>query len=160
MRQTAVVVAPGRGTYNRSELGYFTRRHPGRAGLLARFDDFRKEAGQEPISTLDGAEQFSNARHTRGDNASALIHACAYADFLSIDRDRFDILAVTGNSMGWYIALACAGALDEIAGFRVANTMGTLMQEHLIGGQLVYPFLDDDWVPIPGERERIEGQIG
>ena len=144
MKQTAVVVAPGRGTYNRSELGYFTRHHPDRADLLARFDAFRREAGQEPISAFDGAERFSSALHTRGDSASPLIHACAYADYLSIDRDRYDILAVTGNSMGWYIALACAGALDEISGFRVANTMGTLMQEHMIGGQLVYPFLDDD----------------
>ena len=83
----------------------------------------------------------------------------AYADFLAIDRDRFDILAVTGNSMGWHTALACAGALDEMAGFRIANTMGTLMQEHMIGGQFVYPFVDDDWVPIPGERDRIETKV-
>ena len=48
-----------------------------------------------------------------------MIYACAYADFLAIDRDRFDILGVTGNSMGWYIALACAGALDVMNGFEV-----------------------------------------
>ncbi|MEX1147203.1 MAG: ACP S-malonyltransferase, partial [Sphingomonadales bacterium] len=27
------------------------------------------------------------------------------------------------------------------------NTMGTLMQETLIGGQLIYPFVGDDWRP-------------
>ena len=80
MRRTAVVVAPGRGTYNRGELGYFARHHADRADLLARFDVFREEGGQEPISALDGAERFSAACHTRGDNASPLIHACAYAD--------------------------------------------------------------------------------
>lgn len=159
MRQTAVVVAPGRGTYNREELGYIARHHTDRCDLLARFDAHREGEGQELISTLDGASRFSPARHTRGDNASPLIHACAYADFLAIDRERFDILAVTGNSMGWYIALACADALDEINGFRAANTMGRLMQEHMIGGQLIYPFADENWVPIPGERGRIEAKI-
>lgn len=159
MKRTAVVVAPGRGTYNRKELGYFARHHSGQDELLTRFDSLREAAGQDLISKLDGADRFSPAHHTSGDNASSLIHACAYADFLAIDRNRFDILAVTGNSMGWYIALACAGALDEINGFRVANTMGTLMQEHMIGGQLIYPFLDDDWRPLPCKRAQIEATM-
>jgi [acyl-carrier-protein] S-malonyltransferase len=57
--------------------------------------------------------------------------------------------------MGWYIALTCAGALSPMDGLKVVNTMGTLMQQHLIGGQLIYPFVDDNWLPIPGERDRI-----
>ncbi|MBT2129942.1 ACP S-malonyltransferase [Aliiroseovarius lamellibrachiae] len=158
-KQTAVVVAPGRGTYNRDELGYFARHHPDQRALMARFDAFRQGMGQEALSALDGAERFSGAIHTRGDNASGLIHACAYADFLAIDRARFDILAVTGNSMGWYIALACAGALDAMGGLEVVNTMGTLMHEHMIGGQLIYPFVDDDWREIPGARAGIAGKI-
>jgi len=145
MKKTAVVVAPGRGTYNRAELGYLKTWHPDRTDLVAEFDDFRARLGQKTISELDGAARFSGPVHTRGDNASPLIYACAYSDFLSIDRDRVDILAVTGNSMGWYIALACAGALDPLGGLNVVNTMGTLMQETLIGGQLVYPFVDEDW---------------
>ena len=157
-KKTAVVVAPGRGTYNRDELGYFARHHGDQRALMARFDAFRQGMGQEALSALDGAERFSGATHTRGDNASGLIHACAYADFLAIDRERIDILAVTGNSMGWYIALACAGALDAMGGFEVVNTMGTLMQEHMIGGQLIYPFVDEDWREIPGARARIEGK--
>ncbi|WP_299847950.1 ACP S-malonyltransferase [uncultured Roseovarius sp.] len=159
MKQTAVVVAPGRGTYNRDELGYFQRHHSGSSDLMIQFDRYRKKEGQEPLSALDGAERFSGAKHTRGDNASGLIHACAFADFLAIDRDRFDILAITGNSMGWYIALACAGALSALDGLRVVNTMGTLMQEHMIGGQLIYPFVDENWCLIPGERERIEEKM-
>jgi acyl transferase domain-containing protein len=54
-------------------------------------------------------------------------------------------VAVTGNSMGWYLALAAGGALKPEDGFRVVDTMGSLMQEHLIGGQLVYPWMGDDW---------------
>lgn len=159
MKRSAVVVAPGRGTYNREELGYFARHHPGRAALIAAFDEARRGLGQEPLSALDGAARFSGPVHTRGDNASALIYACAIADFQAIDRDRFDILAVTGNSMGWYIALACAGALTEMSGFSVVNTMGTLMQERGAGGQLIYPFMDENWVEIPGARGRIEAKV-
>ena len=155
MKQTAVVVAPGRGTYNRAELGYFARHHMDKAAMLGEFDTYRESLGQKTLSELDGAARFSGPTHTRGDNASALIHACALADFQAINRDRFDIVGVTGNSMGWYIALTCAGAISPMNGLKVVNTMGTLMQQHLIGGQLIYPFVDDNWLPIPGERERI-----
>lgn len=155
MKRTAVVVAPGRGTYNSQELGYLRRHHGDKQALVDAFDAYRARQGQEPISTLDSLERFSAETHTRGDHASALIFACAYLDFLSIDRDRYDIVAVTGNSMGWYIALACAGALEALDGLRVANTMGTLMQEHMIGGQLVYPFLDENWKPVTRSLYRI-----
>ena len=35
--------------------------------------------------------------------------------------------------------------MSPMDGFTVVNTMGTLMQEALIGGQTVYPFMGDDW---------------
>lgn len=154
-RKTALVVCPGRGTYTKDELGYLARHHGDMSALIAPMDTARADLGQQTLSALDGAERYSVSTHTRGDNASALIHACAYADFLSIDRDRFDIVAVTGNSMGWYIALACAGSLDRMGGFTVVNTMGTLMQEALIGGQLLYPFVDENWVEMPGKRAEL-----
>jgi [acyl-carrier-protein] S-malonyltransferase len=159
VKRTAVVVAPGRGTYNSAELGYLKRHHGDKAAMLAEFDAFRQARGQETVTALDSAPRFSAARHTRGDNASPLIYAAAYADFLSIDCDRHDIVAVTGNSMGWYIALACAEALDAMGGLEVANTMGTLMQERLIGGQLVYPMTDDNWRSVPGRRAEIEAKM-
>jgi [acyl-carrier-protein] S-malonyltransferase len=149
--KTAVVICPGRGTYNKEELGYLARHFPDPA-LLARFDAQRIGMGQEILSALDGADRFSLAKHTRGDNASGLIYAATLGDFLAIDRDRIEIVAVTGNSMGWYSALACGGALSPEDGFTVANTMGTLMQEALIGGQLVHPFLGDDWRPDPARK--------
>ena len=93
------------------------------------------------------------AQHTRGDNASALIYAASYADFLSLSE--IDVVAVTGNSMGWYTTLACAGALTAEQGFELVNTMGRMMQDSLIGGQLVYPVTDDDWRPDPDRRTRV-----
>ena len=153
-RKTAVVVCPGRGTYNKTELGYLAAHFP-EPRLLEAFDQQRSAKGQDTLSDLDGADRFSLARHTRGDNASGLIFAATLGDFLSLDRDAVDIVAVTGNSMGWYSALACAGATSPEDGFTVANTMGTLMQEALIGGQLVYPFLGDDWAPDHARREHL-----
>ena len=149
--KTAIVVCPGRGTYNKAELGYLGRHFQG-ADWLAEFDTVRKEAGQDGLTDLDGAERYSLARHGRGDNASGLIFAATYGDFLAINREAYQIVGITGNSMGWYSALACGGALSPVDGFRVANTMGRYMQEALIGGQLVYPWVDDDWVPRPVRR--------
>ncbi|MBS0254525.1 MAG: ACP S-malonyltransferase [Proteobacteria bacterium] len=150
----AVVICPGRGTYNAPELGYLGRHFPDPA-LLARFDAERARMGQPGLAELDGAERFTMATHTRGDNASGLIFAAGYGDFLAIDRAGIEVVAVTGNSMGWYTALACAGALEAEDGFRLANTMGTLMQRALIGGQLIYPWVDEDWVPDPARKAEL-----
>jgi malonyl CoA-acyl carrier protein transacylase len=158
-RRTALVICPGRGTYNKDDLGYLGRHHADKAELIGAIDAARLELGQETVSALDGAGRHSLAKHTRGDNASALIYACAYADFNSIDRDRFDIVAVTGNSMGWYIALATAGALTAMGGFEVVNTMGTLMQQASIGGQIVYPLVGEDWREVPGRRAELTALV-
>jgi malonyl CoA-acyl carrier protein transacylase len=156
--KTAVVICPGRGTYNKAELGYLGQHFPD-AALLAKFDAQRAAADQETLSELDSTERFSGSKHTRGDNASGLIYAATLGDYLGIDRDRVEVVAVTGNSMGWYSALACAGAVSPEDGFTIANTMGTLMQEALIGGQLVYPFLDDDWRPDCARRHALLAQV-
>ena len=153
--KTAVVICPGRGTYNKTELGYLARLHPDKAALFARFDARRQELGQETLAALDGAASYSIAKHTRGDNASALIYASTLADFQSIDRQQVEIVAVTGNSMGWYSALACAGAASPENGFEIVNTMGSLMQRHLIGGQLIYPFVDEEWRDDPRNKARL-----
>jgi [acyl-carrier-protein] S-malonyltransferase len=154
-KQSALVICPGRGTYNRQELGYLAKNHKEQQPMLSEFDALREAMGQPSLTELDGAASYSTSRLTRGDNASSLIYACAYADFLSINRNKFDIVGVTGNSMGWYIALACAGALDTNNGFDVVNTMGTLMQDALIGGQLLYPYVDENWVEIPHKRDEL-----
>lgn len=150
----AVVICPGRGSYTKTELGYFGRHHADKRGLIEEFDDRRRELGQERLLALDGASCYSPARHARGDNASALIYACTLCDFLTIEH-AVEIVAVTGNSMGWYSALTCAGALSPRAGFEVVNTMGTLMQERLIGGQIIYPFMAEDWRDDPAHRAEL-----
>ena len=144
-KKTAIVVCPGRGTYNADELGYLTRHHGDKASFIDMIDRIRKEAGQEAISTIDGADKFSPSLHGSGENASLLIYACAMADFFSIDREQYDIVGVTGNSMGWYLSLAAGGALSLEDGARLVNGMGQIMTEHGEGGQVVYPSVDEDW---------------
>ena len=167
MTRSAVIVCPGRGTYNKPELGYLRHHHGARSGFIAALDRFRIDQGQTPISELDSAPRYTAALHTSSENASPLIYACAYADFLSIDRGAFDIVAVTGNSMGWYSALACAGALSPEGAMAVVNTMGTLMHDNATGGQLLYPLVNADWRAVPGRRaqlvsliDRIDAQAG
>ena len=145
MKEKALVICPGRGTYNAAELGYLKTHHSARWEMVERLDSLRLEQGQSLVSELDAAEKYSPSIHMTGDNASLLIYACALADFHAIDRERYDVVAVTGNSMGWYLALACAGVLDLDAGARLVNNMGTLMHTTGAGGQIVWPIVDADW---------------
>ena len=110
------------------------------------------------MTALDGAARFRQALYSRGDVASPLIYACALADARALASD-IEIVAVTGNSMGWYTALAAAGALSPEDGFRVVNTMGTLMQDRLIGGQLVYPWLAEDWRADPARKSALLAEV-
>ncbi|WP_426416327.1 ACP S-malonyltransferase [Aestuariirhabdus sp. LZHN29] len=159
MKERVVVVCPGRGTYNKEELGYFKRLHGDKKALIEGIDRYRAGSGQVGIAELDAMARYSLKQHSPGENASALIYACAYADFLSIDPELYEVVAVTGNSMGWYIALACAGALDPDSAIRLINTMGSMMTEGVIGGQVLYPLVDDQWYPDPALQAQLDGAV-
>jgi acyl transferase domain-containing protein len=103
------------------------------------------------LTALDGAARFDPAVHLRGDVAAPLIYAASYLDFLSLDRERFEVVAVTGNSMGWYTALACAGAVSGEHG-AIANAMGVNSQQHEPGGQAVLVLAGADWRVDPAVR--------
>ena len=148
-KKRVVVVCPGRGSYTKETLGYLGKARPGDSSVLKSFvDDLdrrRSERSELTISELDHATEFKPAVHTKGENASTLIYACAFADFNAIDREKNEIVAITGNSMGWYLALGFAGALDWAGAFEVINTMGSMMKDRIIGGQVIYPTVDGDW---------------
>lgn len=145
IRERVVVVAPGRGCYNKDELGYLKRFHGDKSRFISAIDDYRRTMKQVGITEIDAASKYSFKLHTPGENASALIYACALCDFNDIDTEQYEVVAMTGNSMGWYIAMACAGALDSVAAIDVINTMGSMMQDGLIGGQLIYPVMNSQW---------------
>lgn len=159
MAEAALVICPGRGTYGKAELGYLKRHHSDKAELIAGFDRLRAGRGQPTLSELDGADRFSPALHTRGNIASPLIFAASYADFLAIDRSRFEIAAVTGNSMGWYTALAVAGAVSAEDGFRIVDSMGENSQAGEPGGQVLLTLVDEDWREVPGLRAEVLGLV-
>lgn len=155
----ALVICPGRGTYNKEELGYLQRHHSNKTDLTEVIDAQRAAAGQPLIKDLDGAASYSMKQHTAGENASSLIYACARGDFLDISQEHFDIVAVTGNSMGWYIACAVAGALNHENGSHVINTMGSMMTDGLIGGQMIYPIVDENWHINKAQQQLVENVI-
>ena len=154
-KKKVVVICPGRGTYNKEELGYLQRLHADKTEIITLIDEFRDRQGQMSVSELDGMENYSMRVHTAGENASALIYACALADYHAINKDQFDVVAVTGNSMGWYIALAVAGALAPEQAIELINTMGSMMSEGVIGGQMIYPIINDDWQIDPVREQQV-----
>lgn len=157
-REKVVVVCPGRGTYNAPELGYLARYHSG-AEWLGRFDAMREGDGEESLAALDARTRFDPSVHARGENAAPLIHACAWLDFLALDRERFEVVAVTGNSMGWYTALACAGAVGTEQGFAIARAMGRISGLHEPGGQAVLVLADEQWRVAPGLAEQVRAAM-
>src|SRR3546814_12984421 len=93
-RKTALVVAPGRGTYGKGELGSIARLHGASfADLIANFDAQRRERSQPNVSELDAADRLSVGVHMRGAAAAPLLYTATALDYLSIDRDKYDVVA-------------------------------------------------------------------
>src|SRR6185312_14149386 len=135
-------------------LGYLRQFGAHDREFIADIDDRRAALGEPTITELDSDTTFKPGVHTKGEHASSLIYACSHIDFTAINRDKYDIVAVTGNSMGWYLALAYGGSLDWAGGFDVVNTMGSMMKTEIIGGQVIYPVCDEEWRRSP-EREAV-----
>lgn len=143
-KPTAVVVCPGRGGYNKPELGSIFRRHKKQRSLIEKWDARRAALGTDTVSQLDQADKFDFNWHRQADNAAALIYAAGYLDFNAI-KDDYNIVAITGNSMGWYTALACAGVWDPEQAMDIVSDMAVNTAEGE-GAQLIYPLVDDNWV--------------
>lgn len=158
MRQRVVVVCPGRGSYTERELGSLVRGSVPRASqqqldaALDRVDESRIANENLTVRAMDGAERFS-ARFLRGENAAALIAACTARDFMRIDPDKAEVVAVLGNSMGWYTSLMCAEALSLDDGFDLVATMGEGQRDGAVGGQLIYPVVGADNWQVDGDAE-------
>lgn len=146
MKKTAVVVCPGRGTYNKPELGYINRLHSDKTSLRQQFDQARAELGLASISELDQQPNYSSRLHQQAENAAGLIFAAGVLDYQSIDLDSYDIVAITGNSMGWYTALCCAAIWQPEAAMRYVSHMAGLTAT-AAGGQCIYPLVNADWQP-------------
>ena len=143
-KERIVVICPGRGAYTRETSGYLKEFKNLRSSEIDWMDQDRKREGLPSITELD-SKPFRSKLHMLGEHASPLIYACSLADFNSIDKDKYEIVAITGNSMGWYIALGLGGALSKKNSYHLINTMGSMMKEKIIGSQIIYPIIDKKW---------------
>ena len=144
-----LIICPGRGSYGRAQLGSLRAAGPHAGPIVAALDRFRAALGRPAVSELDGAAEHAPRLHAAGEHASLLTFACTAADLAAIDRSRVEVVGVTGNSMGFYTALHAAGALELLPAARLVETLGHYQADRVIGGQLVYPLVDDDWRPAP-----------
>lgn len=134
-----LVVCPGRGSYDRASLGQLAHRQGEAAQILDACDAYRASLDRPTVRALDAAERYQSARHVAGEHASLLTFACAMADLADLDRNRYEVVGVTGNSMGWYTALAASGALALPQAIELVETMGWYQRGNVIGGQLILP---------------------
>lgn len=161
-RKTALVVCPGRGTYNKPELGSISSNigdnNQLSANILQEIDGIRDELGLPTVTELDQAPLFKTSLHQKPENAAALIYAGGYLDYLAIDREQYDVVGITGNSMGWYTAMACAGCWDVDTSTRLVTNMAQLTAGGE-GAQFIYPVVDNEWRPSAELKAAIDAQL-
>jgi len=139
------IFCPGRGSYTSQSLGSLEPGHP----LVAIAEKLRARYGLTPLLELDRASKIDVA----AENISPLISLCTMLDAATAMKDHQPV-CVGGNSMGWYTALAIAGALSFEDGFCLVQEMALLQEEQTNGGgQVVYPVMDQQWRPDPDADE-------
>jgi malonyl CoA-acyl carrier protein transacylase len=136
----AAIVCPGRGSYGDRSLGSLPAEHE----WVRAAERLRAEHDLPSLLELDRAPRFQPALHLRPANVSPLIYLITMLDAAAA-RERHEIVAVLGNSLGWYTALGVAGALSFEDGLRLVQEVA-LCQESAPGGQLLYPLVGDDWI--------------
>lgn len=145
------LLCPGRGSYTEKTLRSLPEQHP----WVARADALRADYGLPSLVSLDRAEKFSPSTHLAPANVSPLIYLVSMLDCAAA-MEEHKAVCVAGNSLGWYTALAVAGALDFDDGFRLVQEMSLLQADHQAreksGGQVIEALIDDAWRPVPALR--------
>lgn len=145
------ILCPGRGSYIDKTLRSLPDAHP----WIDRAEALRRERGLPSLVELDRAAKFDSKVHLLPENVSPLIYVVSMLDAAArMQEDK--CVAVAGNSMGWYTALAVGGAISFDDGFRLVQEMAILQRDHQAahgGGQIIYPVIDDQWRP-DAERAR------
>ncbi|MFN0242985.1 MAG: ACP S-malonyltransferase [Planctomycetota bacterium] len=148
------LLCPGRGSYTEKTLRSLPEGHP----WVTRADELRAEYGLPSLVALDRADKFSPPSHLLPANVSPLIYLVSMLDCAAAMQEH-KAVCVAGNSLGWYTALAVAGALDFDDGFRLVQEMSLLQHEHQAreksGGQVIEALVDDAWRPVPALRAAV-----
>ncbi|MEE8467847.1 MAG: ACP S-malonyltransferase [Planctomycetota bacterium] len=150
----AALICPGRGSYTEASLGCLPADHQ----WVRKAEEWRRKLELEPLLQLDGAQRFEPQRHLRPANVSVLIYVKSMLDAAEAAREH-DVVCVAGNSMGWYTALAVAGALDFEDGFLLVQHMALLQEEGEPGGQVLYPVVDETWNEDPELLDLVQAAL-
>ncbi len=153
----AAILCPGRGSYTERTLRSLPESHP----WVSRAEELRRETGLPSLVELDRAARFDPGVHLAPSNASPLIWLVTMLDSAAALQEH-KVVCVGGNSMGWYTALAVAGALDFDDGFHLVQEMSILQEEqHRAegGGQVIYPLVDERWQKDPTLEESVRSAI-
>jgi malonyl CoA-acyl carrier protein transacylase len=152
------ILCPGRGSYTEKQLRSLTPDDE----WVARAEELRKEYELPSLVELDRAAKFEPARHLAPANVSPIIYLITMLDARAAMQEQRAV-CVAGNSMGWYTALAVAGALDFDDGFRLVQEMSILQAEQQAaeknGGQIIYPIVDDAWMPSDEMRAAMKSAL-
>ena len=157
-KKRIIVVCPGRGTYTRETSGYLSKYGKFRKDQISWMDKQRENEGLKSLSSLD-LKPFQSKIHMAGENASTLIFACSISDFSFIDQKKYEVVSIIGNSMGWYTTLVLGNVLSIKQGYDLIHTMGSMMKNQIIGGQIIYPVVDDDWIENKEKKTKIISQV-
>jgi len=156
MKRIAILCA-GRGSYTEKTL----RSLPDAHVWLDRADELRRERGLGSLVELDRAAKFDSKVHLLPENVSPLIYLISMLDAAArMQEDK--CVAVAGNSMGWYTALAVSGAISFEDGFRLVQEMSILQRDHQArhgGGQIIYPVVDEQWRRDPNLAANVESAL-
>ena len=157
-KKRIIVVCPGRGTYTRETAGYLAKYGKFRKDQISWMDKQRENEGLKSLSSLD-LKPFQSKIHMAGENAPTLIFACSISDFSFIDQKKYEVVSIIGNSMGWYTTLVLGNVLSIKQGYDLIHTMGSMMKNQIIGGQIIYPVVDDDWIENKEKKTNIISQV-
>jgi [acyl-carrier-protein] S-malonyltransferase len=151
------ILCPGRGSYTEKQLYSLPDEHP----WVSRAEELRAEYGRPPLFELDRAAKFNPSLHLSPANVSPLIYVITMLDSAAAMLEHRAV-CVAGNSMGWYTALAVAGALEFDDGFRLVQEMSILQEDQQAsggGGQLIYPLVDESWRADPKLRAAVSDAL-
>ena len=150
-RKRCVVLCPGRGSYSKETLNSLqTLVSP----KLDAADSFRNGLGRPTVREMDASPKFRSSWHIAGENASCLTAGASAADFDQLSSN-IDIVGMCGNSMGWYTALGLSGALPFGEMLRLIETMGQYQKGNVVGGQIVYSLVDENWCIDPNRIQLV-----
>ena len=156
MKESVLVVAPGRGSYSKKTMGILQNRD---GNHIQQLHEYRtKKQRLSPIE-IDALPRFQSSKHLAGEEASLLTAACSIADFDDIDQEKYDVVGICGNSMGHYTALILSEVLSLTDGATLIDTMGEYQRGNIVGGQQVYPICDEEWRIIPQREQAVQNAI-